>query len=61
MTGEWLVGLGAATFMVSDAILAVARFVRRARNADLAVMVTYHLAQVLIVIGVLSALGRSPV
>lgn len=57
MTGEWLVGVGALTFMVSDAILAVARFVQKARHADLAVMVTYHLGQVLIVVGVLSALG----
>ena len=59
MTGEWLVGLGAVTFMVSDAILALARFVRRARHADLAVMVTYHLGQVLITVGVLVALGLS--
>ncbi|WP_193315094.1 lysoplasmalogenase [Nostocoides sp. F2B08] len=59
MTGEWLIGLGAMTFMVSDAILAVARFVRSARHADLAVMVTYHVGQVLIVIGVLSALRLS--
>lgn len=57
MTGEWLVGLGAVTFMVSDAILALTRFVRRARHSDVAVMVTYHLGQVLIVIGVLTALG----
>jgi uncharacterized membrane protein YhhN len=53
MTGEWVIGLGAVTFMVSDAVLAMARFVRRARYADLAVMVTYHLAQVLLVVGVL--------
>ena len=58
MTGEWLIGVGAVTFMVSDAILANARFVRRERHADLAVMVTYHLGQVLIVVGILSALGR---
>jgi uncharacterized membrane protein YhhN len=58
MTGEWVIGVGAMTFMVSDAILAVARFVERARSADLAVMVTYHLGQVLIVVGVLTALGR---
>lgn len=58
MTGEWLIGAGAVTFMVSDAILANARFVRRGRRSDLAVMVTYHLGQVLIVVGILTALGR---
>ena len=56
MTGEWLIGLGATTFMVSDTVLAVARFVRRAAQADLAVMVTYHLGQALLVAGVLATL-----
>lgn len=56
MTGEWLVGLGATTFMVSDTVLAMAKFVRRPAAADLAVMVTYHLGQALIVLGVLSTL-----
>ncbi|NLJ53523.1 MAG: lysoplasmalogenase [Intrasporangiaceae bacterium] len=56
MTGHWLIGLGATTFMVSDTVLAVNRFVERRRLGDLAVMVTYHLGQLLIVLGVLSAL-----
>lgn len=56
MTGEWLIGVGATTFMVSDTVLAVNKFVRRHRLGDLAVMVTYHLGQLLIVIGVLGAL-----
>ena len=56
MTGEWLIGVGATTFMVSDAVLAIARFVRRAAWADLVVMVTYHLGQALIVAGVLATL-----
>jgi uncharacterized membrane protein YhhN len=56
MTGEWLIGLGAVTFMVSDSVLAVAKFVRRRRHADLAVMVTYHLGQALIVAGVLGVM-----
>ncbi|MCA1783164.1 MAG: lysoplasmalogenase [Dermatophilaceae bacterium] len=56
MTGQWLIGLGAVTFMVSDAILAIAKFVRRRRHADLAVMVTYHLGQALLAAGVLAAL-----
>ena len=54
-TGHPLVALGATVFMVSDAVLALDRFVRPRRFGSLAVMVTYHLAQVLIVLGVLSA------
>lgn len=57
MTGEWLVGVGATTFMVSDSVLALNKFVRRRPYGDLAVMVTYHLGQVGIVLGVLSALA----
>lgn len=57
MTGEWVVGLGAGLFMVSDTVLAANLFVRRHRFGDLAVMVTYHLGQLLIVLGVLAALG----
>ena len=53
-TGHPLVALGATVFMVSDAVLALDRFVRARRFGSLAVMVTYHLGQVLIVLGVLS-------
>jgi uncharacterized membrane protein YhhN len=52
-TGHLLVALGATVFMASDAILALDRFVRPRRFGPLAVMVTYHLAQLLIVLGVL--------
>jgi uncharacterized membrane protein YhhN len=54
-TGRPLVALGASIFMVSDAVLALDRFVRPRRFGSLAVMVTYHLGQVLIVIGLLTA------
>ncbi|SDO76998.1 Uncharacterized membrane protein YhhN [Pedococcus dokdonensis] len=54
-TGHPLVALGASVFMVSDAVLALDRFVRERRFGSLAVMVTYHLAQVLLVLGVLTA------
>lgn len=57
MTGEWIIGVGATAFTVSDSILSVNRFVQRYPRGDLAVMVTYHLAQVLIVVGVLRALA----
>ena len=52
-TGRPLVALGATVFMVSDAVLALDRFVRARRFGALAVMVTYHLGQVLIVLGLL--------
>jgi len=52
-TGRPLVAAGASVFMVSDALLAHARFVRPWRWASLLVMVTYHLGQVLIVLGLL--------
>lgn len=52
-TGRPLVAAGASVFMVSDAVLAHARFVRPWQRASLLVMVTYHLGQVLIVLGLL--------
>jgi uncharacterized membrane protein YhhN len=52
-TGRPLVALGATVFMVSDTVLAWNRFVRPLRFGPLAVMVTYHVGQVLIVIGLL--------
>ena len=54
-TGEPLVALGATVFVISDATLSVDRFVRPLPHAHLAVMVTYHLGQALIVLGVLAA------
>lgn len=52
-TGRFLVGLGTALFVTSDTLLALNRFVAARAHARLAVMVTYHLAQVLIVVGLL--------
>ncbi len=57
MTGDLLVGVGAAVFVASDTVLALDRFVAPRRWAHLAVMVTYHLGQALIVVGVLSSQG----
>ena len=56
-TGEWLVALGATIFVASDATLSVDRFVRPLPRAHLIVMVTYHVGQALIVVGVLRASG----
>lgn len=50
-TGTWLLGLGATVFLASDTILAVDRFVKPRPWGRVAVMVTYHVGQVLIVIG----------
>jgi uncharacterized membrane protein YhhN len=54
-TGEALIALGAAVFAVSDTVLARDRFVRPWDRAQLLVMVTYHVGQALIVLGVLAA------
>jgi uncharacterized membrane protein YhhN len=53
-TGRPLVGLGASLFVVSDTVLAMGRFVRPRRWTSVVVMVTYHLAQALIVAGLLA-------
>ena len=53
-TGRPLVGLGASLFVVSDTVLAMGRFVQDRRYTHVVVMVTYHLAQALIVAGLLS-------
>lgn len=54
-TGEPLIAVGATVFAASDSILAVNRFVRPVAWAPVAVMVTYHVGQALIVAGVLAA------
>lgn len=55
LTALPLVALGAVVFVASDATLSLNRFVRPWRWGHLAVMVTYHLGQALIVLGVLAA------
>ncbi len=54
-TGVVLIALGATIFVVSDSTLALDRFVHPWRRGHLAVMVTYHVGQALIVLGVLIA------
>ncbi len=54
-TGSVPAGIGATVFLASDTILALDRFVAPRRWAGPAVMVTYHLGQALIVLGVLPA------
>ena len=52
------VAAGGILFFVSDSLLAWNRFVRPRRLGRLPVMITYHLAQVLLSIGVLAAWTR---
>jgi len=53
-TGVPLIAVGATVFAVSDTVLARDRFVRPWQGAQLLVMITYHVGQALIVIGVLA-------
>ena len=53
-TGHVLVGLGATLFVVSDTLLALAKFVEGRRWSGPVVIVTYHLAQALLVAGLLA-------
>jgi uncharacterized membrane protein YhhN len=52
-TARPLVFLGALLFLLSDTVLALDRFVGQRANARMLVIVTYHLGQVLMVIGAL--------
>jgi uncharacterized membrane protein YhhN len=47
--------VGAVLFLVSDTVVAWERFVAPLRHGPLAVIVTYHLAQLLIVIGLVAS------
>jgi len=53
-TGSWSAGIGATLFAVSDSMIAYNRFVRPFPLADLAVMVTYHGGQLLLVLGLIA-------
>lgn len=50
-TGYLLTLLGALIFLLSDAILGLDRFVAPRARASLVVIVSYHIAQALIVMG----------
>lgn len=52
-TGSLATAAGGLLFLASDTVLAWNRFVRPTARGPLAVIVTYHLAQVLIVVGLL--------
>jgi uncharacterized membrane protein YhhN len=52
-SGLWRAAVGAALFYVSDALIGWNRFVRPAPGGDTAVMVTYHLGQILLVLSLI--------
>lgn len=52
-SGHVLVGVGASLFLVSDGVLAARRFWRDVRGSGVVVMVTYHAALLLLVLGIL--------
>ena len=52
-TGLPVVGIGATLFLLSDGVIAYNRFVREVSWAHLVVHITYHLGQLLIVLGML--------
>lgn len=53
-THRFLAALGATLFCISDAVLADNEFVAPRRGAHLVVMVTYHLAQALLLLSIVS-------
>ncbi len=52
-TPSWLAFAGATWFAVSDSMIAYNRFVRPFHGADLPIMVTYHLGQLLLIAGLI--------
>jgi uncharacterized membrane protein YhhN len=56
-TPAYLVSLGAVLFIASDMILAWNKFVRPIRRGRLALMVMYHLGQILLVLGAVGQFG----
>ena len=58
--GAWCVAVGAVSFMASDSILAINKFVAPVPASALWILGSYYVAQWLIVHGMLQALGRTP-
>jgi uncharacterized membrane protein YhhN len=50
-TGRWAAAIGAMSFAASDWLLGYNRFVQPIRHAGVIVMVTYHLGQLLLILG----------
>ncbi|GAB2979722.1 lysoplasmalogenase [Nocardioides montaniterrae] len=59
LTADWWIAIGASIFVASDSILSINKFVRPlGRAARPAIMVTYHVGQALIAVGVLRLVAR---
>jgi uncharacterized membrane protein YhhN len=54
-SGSWLAAAGAALFAVSDWVLGLDRFARPWRHARIANIVTYHVGQTLLILGLATA------
>lgn len=59
-TGSWCVAAGAISFMASDSLLAISKFVTPLPATHLWVLGSYYLAQWLIVHGMLRAVNQKP-
>jgi uncharacterized membrane protein YhhN len=53
-SGNWVAGTGAVLFAASDSMIAWDRFVAAFRAAPVAIMISYHLGQTLLVLSLLS-------
>jgi uncharacterized membrane protein YhhN len=53
-TPSWLAAAGATLFAISDSMIGHHRFVNSRRRADLPIMVTYHVGQLLLVGGLIA-------
>ncbi len=54
-TGAWTAAVGAMLFAVSDWMIGFDRFVRTFRRAPVAIMMTYHVGQLLLILGLIAA------
>jgi uncharacterized membrane protein YhhN len=53
-TASWVAAAGATLFAISDSMIGYVRFVSSRRRADLPIMVTYHVGQLLLVGGLIA-------
>ena len=54
-SGSWVAAVGAALFAISDWVLGHDRFARHSRHARIVVIVTYHVGQALLILGLVAA------
>ncbi len=54
-TAFWSAAVGAIVFAVSDSIIGYHRFVTPVQRADVPIMMTYHVGQLLLILGLIAA------